>query len=587
MCDDPDADGLIDTLDNCPDAANADQTDSDLDGSGDVCDEDIDGDGVENGSDPCPYIAGQLVSYNAGAIDFAGSYNLAGEFVSRDYVAAPGNRFHWSVDVNQSGAVDADERDDGGYPLKIGDVARSKHLDLEYDSRGRLESAKGANLRGYQDCSWRYDDVGSRDRETCYGKQIEYSIDPDGNELLSRSYTTAPGSNSCGEANEVVELFHRDVLGRQQNTFSGRFTQEGEEFSLNYGPDSRLVSAVTSDGHTSYEYVYDHRMLRCRTSKVDSLTGVLATRDTVYSSNGLLLSEKKAGNGALYEYIWLAGVPVALVVDDDGDGPNPGSVFALGVDHLGAPHRAWDTDSGETVWAGDYEAFGRCTSWSPSNTTGIHIDVSLRFPGQLDDQETGLHYNHWRYYEPESGRYLTADPLGLFGGDASLFSYGSSAPTLFTDPTGQLFKYVNSTEWEILLDLTTVPGIGENVTELITSPKVEIKVIQSEFRNGGSASSREWLRGRKPPSPLQQRLTFDRWKANSELIKDQRVDLPQFSTDGELVAHELGHLWAWYWSWIQNNRCAYNDRQARDMESVGWENAVRLRNGSPLRTGHN
>ncbi len=37
----------------------------------------------------------------------------------------------------------------------------------------------------------------------------------------------------------------------------------------------------------------------------------------------------------------------------------------------------------------------------------------LRFPGQYDDAETGLHYNYFRYYDPETGRYLSPDPLGL------------------------------------------------------------------------------------------------------------------------------------------------------------------------------
>ncbi|MEM6533023.1 MAG: thrombospondin type 3 repeat-containing protein [Myxococcota bacterium] len=58
---DADGDRLTDLLDNCPDATNADQLDSDSDSIGDACDSDIDGDGVNNGSDPCPYIAFETV----------------------------------------------------------------------------------------------------------------------------------------------------------------------------------------------------------------------------------------------------------------------------------------------------------------------------------------------------------------------------------------------------------------------------------------------------------------------------------------------------------------------------------------------
>lgn len=52
--DDADHDGAIDALDNCIGLANADQTDRDDDALGDACDPDIDGDGLPNGSDPCP-----------------------------------------------------------------------------------------------------------------------------------------------------------------------------------------------------------------------------------------------------------------------------------------------------------------------------------------------------------------------------------------------------------------------------------------------------------------------------------------------------------------------------------------------------
>jgi len=41
------------------------------------------------------------------------------------------------------------------------------------------------------------------------------------------------------------------------------------------------------------------------------------------------------------------------------------------------------------------------------------VDCPLRFPGQYLDDETGLHYNVQRYYDPRTGAYLSADPLGL------------------------------------------------------------------------------------------------------------------------------------------------------------------------------
>ena len=63
------------------------------------------------------------------------------------------------------------------------------------------------------------------------------------------------------------------------------------------------------------------------------------------------------------------------------------------------------------------------------------VQNPFRFPGQYYDQETGLHYNWNRYYDPKTGRYLTPDPIGLR--DAiNLFVYVTNNPPRYSDPAG-------------------------------------------------------------------------------------------------------------------------------------------------------
>jgi RHS repeat-associated protein len=59
----------------------------------------------------------------------------------------------------------------------------------------------------------------------------------------------------------------------------------------------------------------------------------------------------------------------------------------------------------------------------------------IGLPGQYYDQETGLHYNYFRYYDPTTGRYVTPDPIGLEGG-INLWPYVAGNPLNWIDPDG-------------------------------------------------------------------------------------------------------------------------------------------------------
>jgi RHS repeat-associated protein len=78
-------------------------------------------------------------------------------------------------------------------------------------------------------------------------------------------------------------------------------------------------------------------------------------------------------------------------------------------DHLGTPQKMTAVN-GAIVWSAKYEGFGKAVV-----EVGTVVN-NLRFPGQYQDQETGLHYNYHRYYDPAIGRYLRTDPIKLEGG---------------------------------------------------------------------------------------------------------------------------------------------------------------------------
>ncbi|WP_237184440.1 RHS repeat domain-containing protein [Rodentibacter caecimuris] len=84
-------------------------------------------------------------------------------------------------------------------------------------------------------------------------------------------------------------------------------------------------------------------------------------------------------------------------------------------DQIGVPREMTDSE-GKLIWRGRYDAWG-----------GLHYDRHLtqqnqghqpfRLQNQYFDEETGLHYNFLRYYDPITGRFTTQDPIGLAGGE--------------------------------------------------------------------------------------------------------------------------------------------------------------------------
>lgn len=88
------------------------------------------------------------------------------------------------------------------------------------------------------------------------------------------------------------------------------------------------------------------------------------------------------------------------------------------------------TEDGTIIWQGRQQLWGREDGVKKEDAPVCR----LRFPGQYEDEESGLHYNHFRYYDAETGQYLSADPIGLAGG---VNPYGYVAnPLKWIDPLG-------------------------------------------------------------------------------------------------------------------------------------------------------
>ncbi len=149
-----------------------------------------------------------------------------------------------------------------------------------------------------------------------------------------------------------------------------------------------------------------------------------------YDQRGYLITETTETGALIKDYIWQQGLhPVAQIdasMPVQAGMPSEGIIY-LHTDHLLTNRLATDATR-KVIWRWEGEAFGN----TPASGS---VSVNLRFPGQYYDAETNLHYNHFRYYDPELGRYITSDPIGIIGG-MNTYGYVEQNPIVSIDPYG-------------------------------------------------------------------------------------------------------------------------------------------------------
>ncbi len=111
-------------------------------------------------------------------------------------------------------------------------------------------------------------------------------------------------------------------------------------------------------------------------------------------------------------------------------------VWFYHCDHLGTPQEM-SNQTGVIIWKAQYKAWGEC-KLEQANSDFFEkseiISNNIRFQGQYFDEETGLHYNRYRYYSPYVGRFISKDPIGLLGG-SNIYVYAPN-PVGWVDPFG-------------------------------------------------------------------------------------------------------------------------------------------------------
>ena len=299
---------------------------------------------------------------------------------------------------------------------------------FEYDDLDRLSSfTANGTAQAYE-----YDANGNRTTATFGGTKYTNAIATASNRLDA---TTGPGP-----AKSII------------HDLNGNLTNDGTVV-YTYNALGRMSSATVGTAKTAYLYNGLGQRVRQVTGTAGDPAGLLA-----YDEAGHIIGEYNSASGkAGKEFVYLGDIPVGVLEHVVTAQVHATNVYYVYSDHLNTPRLITRSPDGKMVWRWDSsDPFGLMPpNDNPAELGGFTFN--LRMPGQYFDKSTKLSYNYLRDYDPQTGRYVQSDPIGLSGG-VNTYAYVRGNPIRYTDPLG-----LNPTAGAIAgAEIGTIiwPGVG-------------------------------------------------------------------------------------------------------------------------------
>jgi len=351
------------------------------------------------------------------------------------------------------------EYDGAGRLTKL-TMPASQEITLGYDPAGRLASQVFPNgvVTAYDyDAQGRLNGLSHTSGINPSFADFGYTYNPVGNILSIIDDMAAPQTRNftydalqrlrTGGATSTPETYDYDPAGNRLTSFlstlhqhnSANHLEEDDDFTYTYDLNGNLESKT--DKATSEVTTYSWDVLN-RLTQIDFPDGTTTT----YQYDGLGRRTVKDVNGTITRYVY-DGDDLVLEYDENdtfvaryshGDQiDQPLAVQRAGVgffyyhaDHQGSITHLTDS-SGNIANTYTYDGYGRVLTLSES------VIQPFTYTGREFDGESGLYYYRARYYDPNTGRFLSEDPIGFDAGDQNLYRYVANNPVNVTDPSGE------------------------------------------------------------------------------------------------------------------------------------------------------
>ena len=307
---------------------------------------------------------------------------------------------------------------------------------LSWDAASRIKAYThtGANAAAL-DQSFEYDDLERLTSFTGNGSTQTYTYDANGNRTSMGFGGTSYTNTIAATSNQLVSTTGPAPAKTNTYDLAGNLTNDAR-VTYAYTARGRMSSATIGTAKTSYLYNGLGQRVRQVTGTTANPAGLL-----MYDEAGHIIGEYNSSTGQTSkEFVYLGDTPVG-VLEQVVTGVSPNQVHATNVyyvytDHLDTPRVITRSPDGKMVWRWDSaDPFGLLPP--NDNPAGLGVfTFNLRMPGQYFDKSTNLFYNYFRDYDPQLGRYVQSDPIGLAGG-INTYGYVEANPLSNIDRTGE------------------------------------------------------------------------------------------------------------------------------------------------------
>ena len=299
--------------------------------------------------------------------------------------------------------------------LRTFDTINRRSVCYDYDAFGSLSGA----VFGDGSRQWRnpdlmgnvYDSPDRTDRNFGRGGQLRkdkkwrYYYDSHGNLVLKTMRRMEPSRNA-----EARDEFLQWQSGDYAYTWQGNgmlrsvTRPDGKTVTFRYDALGRRIEKVF-DGRV-YRYLWDGDVILHEWDYAEA-----DRPNTIVTEAGEVTLDRPEPVENLITWVYDSDsyVPTAKIVGDKH--------YSIISDYIGRPVQAYD-DKGNVVWQADYDIYGNLR-----NLHGSRRFIPFCQLGQHEDEDTGLYYNRFRYYDPRIGNYISQDPIRLAGNNPTLYGY--------------------------------------------------------------------------------------------------------------------------------------------------------------------